>query len=65
MGNLFKLAELQLIKEGKKPEIPEVLAYAIKIRKWLDKHKGVGEAILTGREFYQYGNRIILKKGEK
>ena len=61
MRNLFELAELQLLKENKKPTTREILAYAVKIRKWLDRHKGVGEAILAGREFYQYGNRVILK----
>jgi hypothetical protein len=61
MGNLFELAELQLLKEGKEISEAGILAYAIKIRKWLDKHKGIGEAILSGREFYQYGNRVILK----
>lgn len=58
--NLFELAELQLIKEGKEVRPRNVLEYAIKIRKWLDRHKGVGEAILSGREIYQYGNRVIL-----
>jgi len=61
MGNLFKLAEVQILKEGKEPTEARILSYAVKIRKWLDRHKGVGEAILTGREFYQYGNRVILK----
>lgn len=61
MGNLFELAELQLLKEGKVISEAGVLAYAIKIRKWLDRHRKIGKAILSGREFYQYGNRIILK----
>jgi hypothetical protein len=61
MGNLFDLAELQLIKEGKEISEAGILAYAVKIRKWLDRHKGKGEAILAGADFYQYGTRIKLK----
>lgn len=59
--NIFKLAEIQLQKENKKITADKIITYAIIIRKWLDKHKGMGEAILSGRDFYQYGTRIILK----
>jgi hypothetical protein len=61
MENLFELAKLQLVKEQKEISEAGILAYAVKIRKWLDRHRKTGEAILSGREFYQYGNRVILK----
>ena len=59
--SLFELAEMQLIKEGKKIDRAGILAYGVKIRKWLDRHRGIGKAILSGRDFYQYGTRVILK----
>lgn len=48
-GNLFHLAETQLIKEKLAGIIPcytaeDVLEYAIEIRKWLDKnHRKIGQ----------------------
>lgn len=44
IGNLFILAEQQLIKEREERIIPcytlsDVIEYAIQIREWLDKHK--------------------------
>ena len=43
IGNLFELAEKQLIKEKLAGQIPcytlsDVIEYAILIRKWLDKN---------------------------
>jgi hypothetical protein len=39
-GNLFELAEQQLQKEKKHYKMSDVIDYAVKIRKWLDKHSG-------------------------
>jgi len=59
MLNLFKLAELQLIKERREPTEALILEYAIKIRRWLDKHKqATADKIMTGVEVYHYGNQI-------
>jgi hypothetical protein len=55
-GNLFTLAERQLQKEGENYTISDVIDYAVKIRKWLDKHVGevygVTKAI-EGKEAYR------------
>lgn len=37
-GNLFELAEIELQRERKKYTIIDVVNYAVKIRKWLDKY---------------------------
>jgi hypothetical protein len=55
------LAELQILKEGKEPNRALIVDYAIKIRRWLDRHKSIGSKILAGAEFYQYNNRIVFK----
>jgi len=60
-GNLFELAELQLIRENKRPSSKLILNYAIKIRQWLDKHRGISDKILAGASYYQYDNRFIIK----
>jgi hypothetical protein len=59
--NLFNLAEIQILKEGKEPTKGLILSYAIKIRKFLDKHRGVADKILAGCKIYQYGNKFIVK----
>jgi len=58
--NLFELAELQLIREGKNNFTDkELLSRAVTIRKWLDLHRQkTAEAIMQGQEVYQYGNTI-------
>ena len=61
--NLFNLAELQVHLEDKEPTEALILAYAIKIRRWLDKHRvGTARRILEGGKVYHYGNRIIISK---
>ena len=40
VGSLFELAEQQLQKERERYKVKDVIDYAIKIRKWLDKHSG-------------------------
>jgi hypothetical protein len=60
--NLFKLAELQLKKEGKDLTEALILAYAVKIRKWLDIHREkTAIKILAGGKVYQYGSRLIVR----
>ena len=60
--NLFELAVLQLKKEGKEISEVLILAYAIKIRKWLDIHRlKTARKILAGGKVYQYGNRLVVR----
>jgi hypothetical protein len=40
-GNLFELAEKQLLLEGEKYTAIDVIEYAIKMRKWLDKSTNI------------------------
>jgi hypothetical protein len=54
--NIFLLAELQIKKEGREPTELLLLDRAVKIRKWLDKHRGIADRILKGDKFYQYKN---------
>ena len=61
MTNFFELAELQILKEGKEPTLDLIVDYAIKIRRWFDRHKGIGNKILAGADFYRYGNHYITK----
>jgi hypothetical protein len=61
MGNLFNLAELQLHREAKEATEADILAYAVKIRKWIDNHKATATKILKGGKVYHYGNKIIVK----
>jgi hypothetical protein len=56
--NLFELAELQLIREGKEPQDDLVIKYAIIIRKWWDKHGKHAQRIMQGGQIYNYGNVI-------
>jgi len=60
--NLFELAELQLIREGKNNYTDkELLSKAIFIRKWWDKHRqSIVDKILAGGKVYQYKNRIVV-----
>jgi hypothetical protein len=58
--NFFELAELQIHREGKEPSQALIVDYAIKIRKWFDKHRGIGDKIMAGGKVYQYGNRFIV-----
>jgi hypothetical protein len=39
----------------------EIIKKAVKIRRWFDIHKGVGNRILAGEMFLQYDNRFIFK----
>ncbi len=60
--NLFELAELQLLREGKNnfTEL-DLLDRAVKIRKWLDKHREItANKILAGGKVYHYGNRVVV-----
>ena len=62
--NIIELAKKQLLIEGK-TEISElmVLDYAIKIRKWLDHHKGNSvKRIMAGTPKYQYGNSYRFRQ---
>jgi len=59
--NIFKLAGMQLIKEGKNPKIDlsDLLDRAIEIRKWLDKHRlNTAKKIMQGEKIYKYHNKI-------
>ena len=57
--NIFELAERQIIREGKKLNEILLLDYAIKIRKFFDKHsQEIAERILKGDEVYQYKGKI-------
>ena len=57
--NIFKLAELQLRRENKAGDLSGLLTRAVKIRKWIDKHRlETAEKILQGDRVYQYGNTI-------
>ena len=57
--NFFELAKLQLQIEDKEKITEDlIIDYAIKIRRWFDKHKTAGKKILAGKTFYQQGNRI-------
>ncbi len=61
--NIFKLAELELIREGKtKLSNSELIDKAIYIRQWLDKHRqNTAKKIMQGGKIYQYGNIIKVK----
>jgi hypothetical protein len=62
--NLFNLAELQLHLEDKEPTDELILLYAIKIRRWLDKHRiATARRILAGGRVYYYRNRVVVSKG--
>lgn len=48
---ILKMAEKELIAEGKEYNLLAILDYAVKIRKWIDKHPKTTEIILQGGEF--------------
>jgi len=55
IGNLFELAEMQLIKEilrGKRIDysMNDIIDYAVKIRKWLDKKNNLKSIIGFNRK---------------
>lgn len=58
--NLFKLAEIQLQREGKNNYTDaELLSRAMIIRKWYDKHgTHTAQAIMEGATIYKYGSII-------
>lgn len=58
--NIFELAERQILREGKDINNKFLLVkYAIKIRKWIDKHsQGVAERIFRGDKVYQYEGKV-------
>jgi len=59
--NLFILAEAELKREGKEPTEALIVDYAIKIRKWIDKHRAITtNKILAGGVVYHYGNRFFV-----
>jgi hypothetical protein len=59
--NLFNLAEVEILREGKEPSEVLIIEYAVKIRHWLDIHKTIAKKILTGHKVYKYGNRFKVK----
>jgi hypothetical protein len=68
IGNLFKLAEKQLIKEKKLGIIPcytvtDVIEYAILIRQWLDRNpRKINQIIKLTREELKRNNRKSRKR---
>lgn len=62
--NLFKLAEIELTREGKDIYSDlELLDWAIAIRHWLDIHRQkTARKILEGGKIYKYGNRVIVSQ---
>jgi hypothetical protein len=78
IGNLFELAERQLINEkenGKRKSytLSDIVNYAIRIRKFLDKNGGNLEGILNQlshteqeiRQMRYIRNREALKRAER
>jgi hypothetical protein len=62
--DIFGLASLELVREGKDPNnLSELLDKAIKIRRWLNKHQKNAEAIMRGDTIYNYDNvlKVYLK----
>lgn len=64
-GNLFTLAETQLQKEEKQYTISDVIDYAVKIRKWLDKHSGSVYGALKAIEGKKAYRRAIYRETGK
>jgi hypothetical protein len=67
VGNLFELAEKQLIKEKKAGIIPcytlsDVIEYAIKIRKFLDKPSIERQKILKKQKQTENKYALIMKR---
>ena len=68
IGNLFELAETQLHKEQGEGKIPcytmlDIIDYAVKIRKWLDRnqHKLKKVTKLTKEEIRKKNNQYRMK----
>ena len=68
IGNLFELAETQLIKEKKKGIIPcytliDIIEYAILIRKWLDDNpKKINQIMKLTREELKTNKKEIDRR---
>jgi hypothetical protein len=58
--NILDLAVLELRIEGKDEEnVVEILNYAQRIRKWIDRHgEAVTKRIMQGHTIYKKGNKI-------
>ena len=57
--NLFYLAQLELLREGKNHnDLELVLERATTMRKWFDKHGKHAQAIMSGDTVYRYDNNI-------
>ena len=68
IGNIFKLAEQQLINEGNDYSLVDIIEYAYTIRKWLDKKRNIKTLNkladdLRKRKNVQAVLRYRLKKG--
>ena len=65
--NLFKLAQLELTRENKKVSEAKILSYAVKIRKFCDKHNKMVDKILADKvtkdDIYNWKKRynILIK----
>jgi len=64
-GNLFELAEKQLQKERKHYTVTDVIDYAIKIRKWLDKHSGSVYGLTKALDGHKAYRRAIYRETGK
>jgi hypothetical protein len=68
IGNLFELAELQLIREKKEGIIPcytkiDIIEYAILTRKWLDNNdKKIKKIMKLTKEEIKRNNRASRKR---
>lgn len=47
--SLFELAETKLIQENKNYTFNDVIDYARRIRKWIDKYPTIAKRILTNK----------------
>jgi hypothetical protein len=62
-GNLFELAEKELQREGKDYTLSDVIDYAIKIRKWLDKKGNLNKFLKEERRLrHNEANRLYKLK---
>lgn len=58
-GSLFELAEKELIREKKQYTPIDIINYAVKIRKWLDKYGKKGNILkqINKQEWKREANR--------
>jgi hypothetical protein len=57
--NIIDLAKRQILKERRVLKEDLILSYAVRIRKWLDKHsQKTAIKIMQGDNIYCYGNKI-------